>query len=117
MNIREICDMEPIILANTLASKYCVDIPTDINDYVAMTKAGSMLGQLTNSYSYLISILTVMKVIVRQTKRNGTKEDYETMVARRDVIQDITDLVKQQYQAISRMITVKQEINKEMQML
>lgn len=36
------------------------------------------------------------------------------MVTRRDILVDAVDMVKQQYNAISRMLTAKQEINKEL---
>lgn len=115
-SLSEILDMDPINLAYSMAEAYYIDIPTQIDDIESMEKAGIMLGDLTNKYSYLLSLLVVLKVYVRQAKKEKEKEKYEELIAKRDTIQDVADMVKQQYNAISRMISTKSEINREINM-
>ena len=118
MNLfRDIYTADPLELATSMAKQYCIELPTEINDVASMTKAGTLLGQLTNQYSYLMSILVILKAMTRAAKHNkDKKEEYENMIARRDTVQDAADMVKQQYNAVSRMISTKTEIDREMRM-
>jgi len=58
------------------------------------------------------------KNAVREEKRKGpeNKSNYEDMIDRRDTLQEVARILNMQYQAVSRMITVKQEVNKELNM-
>ena len=102
--------------ASKLAKICYLEIPTEITSVEAMTKAGTLLGELTNRYSYLTSLHMLVKAICRLYKKQS-KELWDEMVAKRDALEDALKMTLQQYSAISRMISTKQEINKEINML
>ena len=118
MTNKELLQMTPLDLTDWLIKNYVTEIPTNIESKEDMEKAGRLLGELTNKYSYLISLVTYAKISVREEKRKGSsnKEGSDNAIDRRDAIQNIADIVKMQYQAVSRMITVKKEINEEIHM-
>ena len=128
---RDILFADPMVLAKWITQQYYDEIPCNINNCEDLAIAGAKLGTLTNSYSYLTAVLMYAKVMVKELKhRAGRKPKssetakmeeyeqnfalYEEMVTRRDILVDAVDMVKQQYNAISRMLTAKQEINKEL---
>lgn len=112
----QVCTMDLLDVVKDMNHEFCIEIPTQIDSLEEMSSAGSMLGDLTNEYTYMVALLAMMKATVRIAKRKLPKEQYEDLVGKRDAVSDIVDLLKQQYQAISRMITVKQEINQELYM-
>lgn len=112
----QVCTMDLLDVVKDMNHEFCIEIPTQIDSLEEMSSAGTMLGDLTNEYTYMVALLAMMKATVRIAKRKLPKEQYEDLVGKRDAVSDIVDLLKQQYQAISRMITVKQEINQELYM-
>lgn len=114
---QQILNMDPIKLVDWLTNNYSYEIPTSLSTVGELEKAGQMLGMLTNKYTYLATTLAYLKITLKSLKRQGkNSEEVEDMMMRRDVFQTLTDVVKQEYQAVSRMITVKQEINAELKM-
>lgn len=118
MDYREILSMEPLALADWLQRNYTFVLPANIESIEQMKIAGNMLSELTNHYSFMMQLLTYAKIMVRQEKRKGkeNKENAEDMIDRKESIQNTADTLKMQYQTISRMITVKKEINDELKM-
>lgn len=113
----EIFNMNPSELNEWLINTFSCEVPTCIDSIDEFQRAGNLLGELTNKYTYLASVLTFLKIEVKNSKRKGKGIDAEDMMLRRDAFQSMTDIVKQQYNAVSRIITVKQEINNELKML
>ena len=107
--------MDPEELSSDLIEEYVHEIPTNVDSIYDMMQAGSMLGMLSNQYSYMLSTLNIFKIWTKLAKKDS-KEEYEKMAMRRDAVETIVDILKQQYNAISRMITIKQEINNELKM-
>lgn len=116
----EILQMNPIDLQNWLTEEFELteEIPTDINTIEDMEKASHLIGLFTNRLSYLTALGVYAKMSVRTEKRKGkeNKEKADDMIDRQYAIDAAASIVKQQYTAVSRMITVKQEINKELYM-
>lgn len=81
-----------------------------------MKNAAKLISVATGNYSYLTALLAYLKIKVRQEKRNKNKEVYEDLIDKREVIQEIVDATKMQYNAISRMITIKLDVDKELKM-
>jgi hypothetical protein len=73
------------------------------------------LGRLANEYAYVIELLGYSRHYVRIFKRNGkdNKEQYEDMMDKRDCLENIASAVKLKYQAVSRMLTTKEQRNEE----
>ena len=103
-------------LMEYIENNYFVILPEGIITAEDLSDAGKMLGHLTNSYSYLANQSEYAKIVVREKKGKIPKEEYQTLMGKRDVIERGAETVKLQYQALSRMITVKQEINHELRM-
>lgn len=118
MDYQEILKMEPKSLMNWLVENFKTEIPIQLDTVQDMETAGRLLGKLTNQYAYLVSLATYAKLAVREEKRKGAsnKVASDNMIDRRDAIQNMADIIKMQYQAVSRMITVKKEINAELHM-
>ncbi len=95
-----------------------IQIPKHIESIQDMRDCEELISELTNSMSYLIGVLVQLKVDVRIAKLNKTenKYDYEVIMAKKEIIADEYDSFDKQKNAISRMITIKQEIDKELQM-
>lgn len=105
-------------LMKWLDSKFYINVPNGLETITDMQEAGRLLGKLSNDYAYLAMLLSYAKTFVRAEKRKGKdfKASYEDMIDKRDMIDEMTSVVKMQYQAISRMITVKQQIQEELNM-
>ena len=118
MTYQELVEMDPLKLMDWLTQNYTVEIPIQLNTVEDMERAGKLLGVLAGNYAYLNTLVSYAKVAVREEKRKGTgnKVSSENMITKRDAIQSFADSQKILYQAISRMITVKQEINEELHM-
>ena len=109
-------NMDPEELNADLIEEYVHEIPVSIETIEDMTKAGRLMGILTNNYAYLLAALNPFKIWVKAAKASEDKKEYEKMVMRRDSVEAIVDILKQQYNALSRLITIKQEINNELKM-
>ena len=107
MDYNTLLNMTPIDLAIWLEKEYASTLPSNIDSMEEMKKVNTQLSRLTYT-----------KIQVRQEKRKGkeNKENYEDMIDRRDTLQNTADILKMQYQTLSRMITVKKEINDELRM-
>lgn len=105
-------------LMKWLDKKFYINVPAGLETITDMQQAGKLLGKLSNDYAYLAMLLSYAKTFVRAEKRKGKdfKATYEDMIDKRDIIDEMTSVVKMQYQAISRMITVKQQIQEELNM-
>ena len=76
------------------------------------------MGKLTNIYSYLVSLSLFAKLKVREAKKDKTnKEEIDKAVDRKEIITSYADIIKCQYNAVSRMVTVKKQIDDEMHMI
>lgn len=107
---------EPLVLNSYLVENFVEKIPESLDTIEDMEEAGHLLGKTTNNFTYLMATLNTFKIMVKKIKATGTKPEADEMITRRDIIQIVADISKQQYNAISRMITVKQEINNELKM-
>lgn len=118
INYTDLYEISVENLNKWLDKKFYITIPRGLETISDMQEAGRLLGQLSNDYAYLAMLLSYAKMFVRAEKRKGKdfKASYEDMIDKRDIIDEMTSVVKMQYQAISRMITVKQEIQEELNM-
>lgn len=114
-----ILQMRPLAMLDWLLDNFNTEIPETIVSIEDMKNASAVLLKLSGYYSYLMSLLAYAKVKTRQEKKLSTKdnkESYEDMVDRRDILQNYTDIVKQNYSAVSRAVTIYIENNNELKM-
>lgn len=81
-----------------------------------MVKISEDMLRLVNQYSFLASALAVLKVQCRIAKNSRDKKQGEELIDKREVLQKALDSVKLKQSTLSRMITIKQEIDKEISM-
>lgn len=94
------------------------DIPRGIKTEEDLRRLEYLLGKLANDYVYLISMTNYARNYVRQLKRKGKEYqvEYEDMMDKRESLESIASAVKLQYQAVSRMLTIKIELEEENRM-
>lgn len=113
-----ILSLEPEDLLEWLNNNFLEDIPVTVSDVEELKKAGKMLGELTNIYSYLVSLSLFAKLKVREVKRNKENKDIiDKAVDRKEIINSFAETIKCKYNAVSRMVTVKKTIDEEMKMI
>lgn len=113
---KTVLSMPPVDLTNWITKQCVTDLPVVIYSKEDMDRAAELLLRLTNMYSYLNSLLSYAKIATRQMKRANDKIAYEDMVDRREIIQNATENVKQQYAAVSRAVSIRIENNRELSM-
>lgn len=113
-----ILTLDPADLLIWLNENFLENIPTTVTNIEDLKRSGELLGKLTNIYSYLSSLSLFAKLKVREAKKDKTnKEEIDKAVDRRDIITTYAETVKCQYNAVSRMVTVKKQIDDEMKMI
>ena len=113
----EVLEMDPDVLNDWLLT-FLVELPTSIETVEDMQLSSKLLSRLASSYAYLNSLGVYAKNAVRREKKKGkeNKEVYEALIDRQNAIDSACDSVKMLYNCLSRLITIKQEINKEINM-
>lgn len=115
-------DIEKITMENLIKwidNNYLKKIPEDIIDNMESFKTGGILiSQIANNYVYLTSLLAYTKAAVRTAKRQGkeSKELYEDLIDKRDYLDETLSALKLQRDAISRNVTMRQQIFTELHM-
>lgn len=113
----ELLSMPPIDLLNYLKEEFMVQIPIEIVSVEDMEVCSRLLLKMSGAYSYLITLSSYAKIKTREAKRSKDKEAHEDMVDRKEVIDNMTDMVKQAYTGISRAVTIHIENNHELRSL
>lgn len=113
-----ILSLDPADLLAWLNDNYLETIPTTVTNIEDLKRSGELLGKLTNIYSYLTSLALFAKLKVREVKKDKTnKEEIDKAVDRKEIINSFAEMIKCQYNAVSRMVTVKKQIDEEMRMI
>lgn len=116
LNCKDLLNMETFDLLEHLYQKYVFDLPEVLLSVDDLQKAISLSSILASNYSYLATVGEYAKIIVRESKGKITKEQLNELIGKRDIIVQSAENCKMQYNALSRMITIKQEINRELGM-
>lgn len=117
-NINNVLEMKPEALAVWLNQNYLEQIPISLETVEELKAAGTLLGKLANTYSFVKSIGMFANLAVRDSKRKKLdKAIIDENISRRDVLDTFADTIKIQYNAVSRMITVKKQVDDEMRMI
>lgn len=106
MNYESLLKMKPLELLQWLITNYSVSLPDAITTIEDMQASSSILLQLAGNYQYLNALSSYAKLVTRDAKRNLSKQEYEDMIDKKEMIQNFTDLTKQNYNAISRAVTI-----------
>lgn len=117
MSYEQILSLPADKLLNWLTSNFLIEVPEEIVTVEDMKDASKLLLQCTSYYSYLCALSSYAKLATRNAKRSGDKTRYEDMIDKKEIVNHITDCVKQQYSAISRAVTIHIDNNQELRML
>lgn len=129
--INNIVNSDPFELLEWAKENFSYEVPPGINSVSDMGRVGTLLGTLTNEYSYLVSLTTELALYSKMAKLNvptkpknaddmpyyiEKKEEAEIMEQRKKVIECFANMLKQQYNAVSRMLTVYSQTQEELKM-
>lgn len=129
--INNIINSDPFELLDWAKENFSYEVPSGINSVSDMGRVGTLLGTLTNKYSYLVSLTTELALYSKMAKLNvptkpknaddmpyyiEKKEEAEIMEQRKKVIECFANMLKQQYNAVSRMLTVYSQTQEELKM-
>jgi hypothetical protein len=118
-NPEDIFKLDPTKLANLMQEGFSFTIPFNEEDISIhdLSYMQALIVKAGNAFPYLAYLNSLAKIQVRKAKREKlSKEEIEDAIDRKEVISNITESVNMQYNAISRLITVKQQINEELKM-
>lgn len=129
--INNIVNSDPFELLEWAKENFSYEVPSGINSVSDMGRVGTLLGTLTNEYSYLVSLTTELVLYSKMAKLNvptkpknaddmlyyiEKKEEAEIMEQRKKVVECFANMLKQQYNAVSRMLTVYSQTQEELKM-
>lgn len=115
MQLINLFTMSNTEIVDKLRDTVIEDIPKGIKSDKDLERLEYLLGKLANDYVYLVSMTNYARNYVRQLKRKGKEfqVEYEDMMDKRDTLESIASAVKLQYQSVSRMLTIKIELEGE----
>ncbi len=117
VNVETLLKMDVTQLAKWIDDSYIKPLPLPKNT-AEFARNNHLLGELANVYAFLSSLHAMAKIAVREAKKNKLPTDeINACIDRRDIIDEYIDIIKMQYNAYSRMITVQKNINDEMRMM
>jgi len=103
-------------LASWAVPKFFTPISVDVETVEGLNEVSKCMQNLSNQYAFLASMLAVLKYSIRQAKDNKNKVEADELIDKREIMQRALDNVKQQQSTVSRMITIRQEVNRELGM-
>lgn len=98
-------------------------VPTSIDTSGDMHKVQKLLPDITNKLTYVNAVLAWIYLDLRNSRERAkdkkdvrAKERYEDAKCKKEIFEGIQDILKQQYACLSRMISTREDILKEINM-
>ena len=114
-SMEELLSMPPEELMAAASNRFKLDLPPSIDKVDNLNKLAKLMSKSISEYSYLINMAQIARMRKRALKRSGAdKFTVEDALTREEIFTNYAEIMKAAYQAASRMITVKQEINEEL---
>ena len=114
-SMEELLSMPPEELMAAASNRFKLDLPPSIDTVDNLNKLAKLMSKSISEYSYLINMAQIARMRKRALKRSGAdKFTVEDALTRQEIFTNYAEIMKAAYQAASRMITVKQEINEEL---
>lgn len=107
-------DPSPIEFADWVIKNFTLEIPETIESVEDLSQVSKLIANTANKISYISNLLSYMKVLQRDAKRSGSKTVNEDCIDKKEVLSNTLDTLVIQHRALSRMITVRQEITTEL---
>lgn len=116
MDINEIFKSENKAVADWCFREFHQPIEADIESTDGLKSISYQMVKLANQYAYLASVMSYIKVFLRSARDNGDKELTNFFVDKKDIIENALKTVAQKHMVLSRQITIKSDIMKEINM-
>ena len=114
-SMEELLSMPPEELMAAASNRFKLDLPPSIDTVDNLNNLAKLMSKSISEYSYLINMAQIARMRKRALKRSGAdKFTVEDALTREEIFTNYAEIMKAAYQAASRMITVKQEINEEL---
>lgn len=114
-SMEKLLSMPPEELMAAASNRFKLDLPPSIDTVDNLNKLAKLMSKSISEYSYLINMAQIARMRKRALKRSGAdKFTVEDALTREEIFTNYAEIMKAAYQAASRMITVKQEINEEL---
>ena len=91
-------------------------IEADIESSDGLRCISYQMVKLANQYPYLASVMSYIKVFLRRAREDGNKDVVNLLVDKKDIIENALKTVSQKHAVLSRQITIKSDIMKELNM-
>lgn len=127
-NVKTYAELPSITLLTKLLEDYTYEAPQNVATIEDLNEASQLLSKITNTVSFLSGVASYIDIKKREYRRKKTevgKKDeryesydliYNEFVAKNDMLERHLKVLDEVKKTTSRMITVKQEINKELMM-
>lgn len=110
-------EMPPLELNEYLQKNYKIEIPPAIHTADDLKHAAELLAKYSSLYSYFSQMALTSKILKRNLKaEKKDKQQINDALSREEIFGMYADLLKQAYNTISRMVTIKLAVNEELKM-
>jgi len=117
INWNNIAETDPEELLKSMKENFTTKLPVQVESVEDLQNAQKLLSKLASQYSFLTAVAVEVKGIKRRMKRDkAAKEKVDDMMEREEILTAYCDSVKMNYNAVSRMITIRQQIYDEYKM-
>lgn len=112
-NIRSLLDLEVAELVQFLYDRLVEEVPEGAKTEEDIEKIEKALGRLANHFAFVMEMLALARHLAKVYKREGDKERTDDMMSKRDALEDLGSVIKLQWQAVSRMLTAREQRREE----
>lgn len=118
MTFYEIAEITTNELFEYLVNNFSSAIPSEVNSIEDAEEVSRLLSKTANSYMYLSEVYAYLKFAIRNAKREEqpNKNKIDDLVDKKEIVDRFISALKLQYQAASRMITIRENNLKELDM-
>lgn len=115
VSINNLLSMSAEMYTQWLIDEYCsAEMEADADTVEGLKKIGNDMVVLANQYTFLASVLSVLKYSVRNAKDLKNKALADDLIDKKEATQRVLDSIKARQATLSRLITIRQEINQEL---
>lgn len=118
MTFKEIENSTTNELFEFLIENFSNSLPSEVNSVEEANEISRILSKTANNYMYLSEVYAFLKFSIRNEKRkeNKNKAKIDDLIDKKEIIDRFISALKLQYQAASRMITIRESNIKELDM-
>lgn len=104
-------------MADWITKDFSLSIPETIESVDDMILVSKLMADTANKISYISNLLSYAKVMQREAKRKTgsiSKTESEDLIDKKEILSNTLETLTLQHKALSRMITIRQEIMNEL---